>query len=228
MKVDRVPLLVCVILVFTCVGFAGSLAITNSDFSAVPIACPGYAYQSNVDDCGGSPPQQNFNGTPGFGWTIGPYNVGLTNSNGFNSPPFIGLPFSQALFLQNAQPSAYQAIAGFSAGFNYMLSFYLGSRYYDNGTIDGNQTVQAKVDGNLLGTWVLTSFTPFTLENVSFSVSTGGIHTLEFDGITPGDHTAFLSGVSITPTATPEPASMILVGTGVLGLAGVLRRNVNL
>ena len=83
---------------------------------------------------------------------------------------------------------------------SYTLSFYLGSRFIDCCGYDGNQTVQALIDGNVIGTWALTSFTPFTLQTVSFTVSTGGTHTLEFRGINNGDHTAFLSYVSITQT----------------------------
>ncbi len=37
-------------------------------------------------------------------------------------------------------------------------------------------------------------------ETASFTVSADGSHTLEFRGINPGDHTAFLSYVTITPT----------------------------
>ena len=36
-------------------------------------------------------------------------------------------------------------------------------------------------------------------------MSTGGTHTLEFRGINYGDHTAFLSYVSITPTGATGP-----------------------
>ena len=96
-----------------------------------------------------------------------------------------------------------QAVGGFLAG-SYTLSFYLGSRY-SSGQYDGNQTVEALIDGNVIGTWALTSYTPFTLETAPFTVSTGGTHTLEFRGINYGDHTAFLSDVSITQTGTTGP-----------------------
>ncbi len=46
----------------------------------------------------------------------------------------------------------------------------------------------------------MTSSTPFTLQSATFTVSTGGSHTLEFEGMNLGDHTAFLSYVVITPT----------------------------
>ena len=176
-----------------------------------------FAYQSFGGDCNSTPPQQDFNSAPGFGWTLGQGGSGLTGPNGpFNPPPFTGLPFTQAAFLQGSDSFVSQAVGGFTAG-SYTLSFYLGSRYFDGVGSDGNQTVEALIDGNVFGTWALTSFTPFTLETASFTVSTDGSHTLEFMGINPGDHTAFLSDVSLAPTATPEPSSFALLATGLLG-----------
>jgi hypothetical protein len=206
--------------------FAGPI-IVNSDFGAVPIICGiGYAYQAFGGDCSSVPPQQPFNSTPGFGWTfLVQGGNGLTAPNSpFNPPSFSGLPFTQAAFLQNANSSVSQAVGGFVAG-SYTLSFYLGSRYDSGGGDDGDQTVAALIDGSVIGTWALTSFTPFTLETASFTVSTDGSHTLEFMGLNPGDHTAFLSDVSITATATPEPSSLALLATGLLGgLAKLYRR----
>ncbi len=182
--------------------------IVNFNFGAVAIVCgQDYAYQmGQVTGCTSRWvwPLQNFNSTPGFGWTLS----GLPNTGGgsgltgpntsFVPPPFDGLPFTQAVALEG--PSfVWQTIPGFTAG-SYTLSFYLGSRYIDCCGYDGNQTVQALIDGNVIDTWALSSFTPFTLQTVTFTVSTDGSHTLEFRGINPGDHTAFLSYVTITPT----------------------------
>jgi len=58
--------------------------------------------------------------------------------------------------------------------------------------------VEALVDGVVIGTWALTSDTPFTLQTASFAVSTAGVHTVAFEGMALGDHTAFLSYVVIT------------------------------
>ena len=205
-------------------AFAGP-TIINFDFGTVPIVCgQGYAYQAFGGDCSSIPPQQDFNSTPGFGWTLGQGGSGLTGPNSpFNPPPFDGLSFSQAAFLQGANSFVSQTIGDFTAG-SYTLSFYLGSRYFDGNGSDGNQTVEAVIDGNVIGTWALTSFTPFTLETDVFTVSSDGSHTLEFMGTNDGDHTAFLSDVNISPMTTPEPSSLALLATGVLGCLGKLYR----
>jgi hypothetical protein len=180
--------------------------IVNFDFGAVPIACSnGYSYEGPAGLCIYKDPEQNFNSSPGFGWMLGSVvssqgpASGLTGPNtAFSPPPFTGLPFNQAVFLQGIS-WVLQSVEGFTAG-NYTLSFYLGSRY-TSGIYDGKQTVEALIDGKVIGTWALTSFTPFTLETATFKVSTDGSHKLELRGINYGDHTAFLSYVTITPTA---------------------------
>ncbi len=102
--------------------------------------------------------------------------------------------------MQDIGGFVWQEVGGFTAG-TYTLSFYLGSRY----ELDGNQTVVALLDGTPIGTWALTTGTPFTLETVKFTVSTGGSHALEFMGTKPGDHTAFLSYVTIAPAGRARP-----------------------
>ena len=207
-------------------AFATPLQIINADFSAVPVVCGlGYAYQVFGGNCNTLPPQQDFNNAPGFGWTLQPPGGrdGLTGPNtNFNPPDFTGLPFTQAVFLQGAGSLVYQDIPGFSAGTNYLVNFYLGSRYFGDGT-DGNQTVEALIDDTVIGTWALVSFTPFELESVQFSVPTDGVHRLTFMGTAVGDHTAFVSGVSINEV--PEPGSLTLIAAGMLA-ANALRRKI--
>jgi hypothetical protein len=186
----------------------GQITIVNFDFGSVPVGCSGvgFTYQGAVLNCI-YPFTQDFNESPGFGWKLGsvtamsgaPSNVGagVTGPNSqFGPPSFEGMPFTQALFLQSIGSFAWQQVGGLAPG-SYTLSFYLGSRY--STLYDGNQTVAALIDGHVTGSWALTSYTPFTLQTVSFTVSTGGTHSLMFEGLNPGDHTAFLSYVTITP-----------------------------
>jgi len=198
-----------------------SLPIINPNFSGVPIVCGGdYAYQAFGGNCDGPfVPQQDFNSEPGIGWTFmtvgNPYISGGTGLTGpgtaFNPPSFSGLPFTQAALIQNNVDSLAQRIGGFSAGGAYVLRFYLGSRYR-SGCCDGNQTIQALIEGKVIGTWKLTSFTPFTLQSASFTCKRAGDKALKFIGLAKGDHTAFLSGVAITPTTvTVSKASLTFV-----------------
>jgi hypothetical protein len=214
--------LACIVMCVSTLAFGSGPSIVNADFSTVPISCGGdYSYQSFGGDCGSIPPQQDFNNSPGFGWTfVTAGGSGLAGPAGFDTPSFSGLPFSQAVFLQGNGNPIDQAVS-FTTGGNYVLAFYLGSRY-NGGLTDGNQTVEALIDGAPIGTWSLVSFTPFTLEASPFAVATGGTHTLEFVGLASGDHTAFFSGVAIN--AVPEPAALTLLSTGLFCLMGLKRR----
>jgi hypothetical protein len=202
----RFHVLLLAILIIPASTFA-QINIVNFDFGAVPIVCgQDYAYQmGQVTGCAHKFvwPLQNFNSAPGFGWTLSGLlatqgGSGLTGPNtSFLPPPFEGMPFTQAVALEG--PSfVRQNLGGFTAG-SYTLSFYLGSRYA-NGQFDGNQIVQALIDGNVINTWNMTSYTPFTLQTVTFTVTTDGSHMLEFRGVRHYDSTAFLSYVVITPT----------------------------
>jgi len=188
----------------------GQINIVNFDFGAVSITCEnGYAYQGPVDGCPYTGPTQDFDQSPGFGWILGGIiaipggrvsygGAGLTGPNTvFYPPPFDGMPFNQAVFLQDIGSFVWQSVSGFSAG-TYTLSFYLGSLFIDCCGYDGNQTVVALIDGTPIGAWALSSYTPFTLQSATFTVTTGGNHAVEFMGTNPGDHTAFLSYVVIT------------------------------
>ena len=204
-------------LLITAVTCYAQVNIVNFDFGAVPVSCyEGYAYEGAAADCGYGYSVQNFDGTPGFGWMMGgaaarhlaPTSLeggaGITQPNTiFYPPPFDGMPFSQAVFLQDVGGFVWQNVQGFTPG-SYTLSFYLGSRFIDCCGYDGNQTVVALIDGNVVGSWAMSSFTPFTLQTVSFTVNTAGSHTVEFLGARPGDHTAFLSYVTITATGHPR------------------------
>src|SRR5262252_10303451 len=70
MHVTRLYLLALVVVGLSASAVAVPLTIVNADFSAIPITCAGYSYQFFGGDCNSIPPQQDFNATPGFGWTL--------------------------------------------------------------------------------------------------------------------------------------------------------------
>ena len=240
MRKSLVAVAFAVVVLLGASAFAGSISITNSNFSSVAIACTsGYSYQQsgltvNTCDNSGGGFQQSLNGASGIGWTFadGPgvgqpfftnqYGDGLTVANSpFNPPPFG--TFTQAAFLQGAGSYVSQTLSGFTVGQAYDLSFLLGSRY-NGGGYNGNQIVEVLLGGNVIKTYDLGSSTPFTLENIGFT-ATSTTETLEFEGTNSGDHTAFLTNVGIT--ATPEPVTLMLFGTGLLGIGGMVRRRLN-
>jgi hypothetical protein len=136
------------------IASADSLTVVNPNFSTVAVQCSdGTAYQSVGGNCE-TPDflQQPFNTSVGIGWQFaaiprGGGGDGLTEPNStFEPPPFTGLPFSQAILLQGDKARVWQTLVGFIPGVQYTLSFYLGSRY-TSGSYDGNQTVEAIIDG---------------------------------------------------------------------------------
>jgi hypothetical protein len=59
----------------------------------------------------------------------------------------------------------------------------------------------------------------------NFTVASSGAHTLALTNVSnPGDNTSFVDDVSISATASPEPATFVLIGGGLLGLGLVRRR----
>ncbi len=199
-----------------------SVVVLNPDFSSPVITCSNYSYQSPVPCGGTSPfyPTQNYNNDPSFGWTFeDPGGNGLTVAGSpFNPPSFAPLsPGSQAVFLQSDVAFVKQTLTG-PAG-NWTVNFYLGSRYAA-GSYDGNQTVKVLLDNIVVGTYALSSYTPFTAESTGPVALGAGNHTLEFLGTAPGDHTAFLSDVSVS---VPEPSILALLAANLVGIGLFLR-----
>uniref|UniRef100_Q025C5 Ice-binding protein C-terminal domain-containing protein n=1 Tax=Solibacter usitatus (strain Ellin6076) TaxID=234267 RepID=Q025C5_SOLUE len=203
-------LAVCAILMFAAnATWASNLSISDFSFENYPAA--GYTYSGS------------FSGyVPGWTFTS---NTGLAaQGSGFNVP---STPDgTQAAFLQGNGGTVSQSIGGFDSSFLYTLNVWVGTRS-SSGCCTGDAGVSFFVDGVQIGTTgILTSFTPFTLYTIPFTVATSGAHTLALTNVSlPGDNTSFVDDVSISGSASaaPEPATFALIGSAFLAL-GLTRR----
>lgn len=90
--------------------------------------------------------------------------------------------------------------------------------------LDGVQMGQCAPAAPCTGAFGTTGPTPFSfdLSGASFSVLLDGSATLSFAQLGPG--TARLGNLTLTIREIPEPATMLLLGSGVAGLAAFLRK----
>jgi len=81
--------------------------------------------------------------------------------------------------------------------------------------------------GTLVFTGSPTSSTAWTQFNTTFSAPVSGSY-ITVENVNIGDY-SFVDNFSLAgSTSVPEPSAILLLGTGVVGLAGVLRRKINL
>jgi hypothetical protein len=167
---------------------------------------------------------------PNFGITFGPDSLAIISGVAGGSGNFSGAPtMPTILFFLTGPGDVMDVPAGFTTGFSFFYSaiVYPGSVSVYSG-LDGTGSLLASLNLAVTPSEAGTpgcpygQYCPWFPVGVSFSgtaesvIFSGSANYIGFDNIT--------LGASTPRAATPEPATLTLFGSGLLGLVGLIRR----
>jgi hypothetical protein len=170
------------------------------------------------------------------GWTT--FRVGappyLINNNTYGNTPYGSQFLALGGIEDNAASWIEQTVSGFNVNQTYTLSWAQSSEYTSSDELRVSFTA-----GSNTASQIFTSV-PFpgggqfwfTWQNFSMSfVPSATSVTFHFQGVpnlTPPSYEVGVDNFQISGgTGTPEPGTLVMLGSGVLGLAGILRRKIN-
>ena len=173
---------------------------------------------------------ETFSGTASFTDTSTTHNNGYSFTGSFANPSFsfngsVGTVYTDALTINTAFPSGFN---GFDSSDNLgvALIFTLPNAATSGFNGSGTFIFYGIGSGNDID-WASNVQVVTFNDGSSLQLSLPNFDYGSFLGFPIGSHTENLSiKVLSTAAPTPEPSSLALFGTGVLGLAGVVRRKI--
>jgi choice-of-anchor C domain-containing protein len=159
------------------------------------------------------------------GGTIGPWSVGG------NSVDWIGGYWQPAedngsIDMSGGGPGSLSTTLSTVAGQSYTLSFYIAGNPDGGNVIKSLQVAVGSL--NQVFTFDTTGHSEASMGWVLASASfvAAGSDTLTFTSLDNNAYGAALDAVSVS--SVPEPGTLMMLGSGILGLAGMWRRKINL